>query len=159
MRKKVHVLQRYTRERVAIVLIPEYPFSGQPKADLENDLAAAKRNKKKIMWLATLSWLWMIFAAVAPLYLILIMEQVGTDSGYDVSTVWIIYSLVAGLVIPATALSINTLIWKSYYRWLTKGGKIVEVGERRDGSRLGWLAKDSESEYEPPSAQPSRDVD
>lgn len=158
MRKKVHVLQRYTHERVAIMLLPNYPFSGQPKADLEHDLAVCKRNKKKIAWLATFSWLWMVFAAVAPVYLILIMDQVEQEAD-GVDSVWIMYSIIVGVVIPFNAITINTLIWKSYYHWLTKGGKILEEGERRDGSTLGWFAKDSESEYEPPSAQPSRDVD
>jgi hypothetical protein len=159
VRKKVHVLQRYTRERVAIALLPDLPFSGQPKADLELDLAVAIRNKENIYWLAMFSWLWMVFAAVAPIYILLMLGQVGSETEYDMDTIWIIYSVVVGIVIPAIAISFNTLIWNTHIKWLTKGGKILEEGERRDGSLSNWLSNsNSESDYtyEPPSP---RDID
>ena len=38
--KKVRVYHRYPREQVSILVLPEYPYSGQPKIDMEADWAS-----------------------------------------------------------------------------------------------------------------------
>jgi len=38
--KKVRVYYRYPREQVSILVLPEYPYSGQPKIDMEADWAS-----------------------------------------------------------------------------------------------------------------------
>lgn len=143
------------------MFLSHLPLSGQPKADLEHDLAVCKRNKSKIFCLATISWLWAILSAVAPVYLLSVAEQVELETtNFDSDSLWIMYSLVVGLVIPTMSITLNLVIWKTYYHWLTKRGKIVEEGEKRHGLTIGWFASDSASEYHPPiSPLPPRVVD
>ncbi|KAL3773097.1 hypothetical protein ACHAW5_009528 [Stephanodiscus triporus] len=38
--KRVRVYHRYPRERISVLVLPKYPYSGQPKADLEADWAS-----------------------------------------------------------------------------------------------------------------------
>lgn len=40
IRKKVRVFHRYSREQISIVVLPDRPYSGQPKVDLEADWAS-----------------------------------------------------------------------------------------------------------------------
>lgn len=40
IKKKVRVYHRYPREQVSLLVLPAYPYSGQPKNDLETDWAS-----------------------------------------------------------------------------------------------------------------------
>mmetsp|Transcript_14285 Transcript_14285/g.30414 ORF Transcript_14285/g.30414 Transcript_14285/m.30414 type:complete len:365 (+) Transcript_14285:122-1216(+) len=44
IRKKVRIFYRYPREQVSILVLPKYPYSGQPKIDMEADWASFSQN-------------------------------------------------------------------------------------------------------------------
>ncbi|KAL7500833.1 hypothetical protein ACHAWT_008750 [Skeletonema menzelii] len=147
IRKKVRIYYRYPREQVSILVIPMYPFSGQPKTDLEADWAsfsetylvsegyneAADSNRasiKKVMsrdrsfGIILVSLGWLAFLLGASIFVCLQINEI-TDVYQDESAYWawtIFITVMAG-VTPVVAVGGNLLRWKMYERWILKSGK------------------------------------
>lgn len=147
VRKKVRVYYRYPRERVSILVIPKYPYSGQPKIDLEADWAsfsetylvsegyneAADNNRASIqkvmsrdrslgIILICLGWLaFLLFASVfVCLQIDAISDVYDDESSY---WAWFIFTIVMAGVTPVVAIFGNLIRWKIYERWILKSGK------------------------------------
>ena len=111
---------------------------------MELDLEASKRNRRKFVFLALISWLWLFFTALAPLYILSVLDQVGgseygaveyVDSGHA----WILYAAFVGVIIPAVSIGGNALVWWRYVHFLTASGRIAEEEEKEDGGGSGWF--------------------
>ena len=157
IRKKVRVYYRYPREQVSIVVIPQHPFSGQPKIDLEADWASfsetylvsegyneaaehdrastqtvMSRDRTKGIIIISLGWLaFLLFASV---FVCLQIQEI-SDVYPDESSYWawtIFTAFMAG-VTPVVAIGGNLIRWKIYERWILKSGE----KRRPDGSYGG----------------------
>jgi hypothetical protein len=124
VRKRVRVYQGYTREKIAILLLPNRPLSGQAKVDLEIDLMAAtveRDSRNKLT--AAVSITWVLFTLFAPLYLLYQMNQIN-DPNDDASLARKVYLVIAGLNVPL-AFGINSIRFTMYTNWLINRGAIV----------------------------------
>ena len=126
VRKRVRCFQQYTRERVTILLLPYHPFSGQPKTDVEMDLAASDESRgdtKKVLYCLIA---WIIFLLVAPIYLLHQMTLIEDDYD-DPKRGWIIYLVVVFAVIPIVAFGGNYLRWRLHRHWVLNRGVVIEL--------------------------------
>jgi hypothetical protein len=145
VKRTVRVFERFTREKITVLLLPEFNFSGHVKEDLEIDQLVIDRNRDKLRFLKHFSWAWVIFTYIAPLYVLHVMGM--NDSAADA---WIYYFIIGGAVIPAVSVGVNALAWARLYHWTIRGdGKILVVDDRE---RKGWFEHDDCEmvDYQPP---------
>jgi len=154
IRKKVRVYHRFPREQVSILVIPQYPYSGQPKTDLEADWAsfsetylvsegyneAADNNRGSIqkvmsrdrsLGIILISLGWLAFLLFASVFVCLQIDEI-SDVYQDESSywAWTIFIIVMAGVTPVVAIGGNLIRWKIYERWILRSGK----NARPDGS-------------------------
>jgi hypothetical protein len=124
IRKRVRVYQGYTREKLAILLLPNRPLSGQARVDLEIDLLAATEERdSRNKFTAVVSIMWALFTSLAPLYLLYQMDQVN-DPNDNASRARKVYLVIMGLNVPL-AFGINSIRFAMYTNWLINRGAIV----------------------------------
>jgi hypothetical protein len=124
VRKRVRVFQGYTREKIAILLLPNRPLSGQAKYDVEIDLMAATEERDSRNKLtASVSIMWAVFTLLAPLYLLYQMGQIN-DPNDNASRARKVYLVIGGLNVPL-AFGINSMRFVMYTNWLINRGAIV----------------------------------
>ena len=124
VRKRVRVYQGYTREKLAILLLPNLPLSGQARIDVEIDLMAAtdeRDSRNKLT--AVVSIMWVLFTSLAPLYLLYQMHQIN-DPNDSASRARKVYLVIVGLNVPL-AFGINSMRFAMYTTWLINRGAIV----------------------------------
>lgn len=131
VRKRVRCFQQYTRERVTILLLPYHPFSGQPKSDVEMDLAASEESRRDTNKVLYCLIAWIIFLLAAPIYLLHQMGQIEDDYD-DPKRGWIIYLVVVLAVIPIVAFGGNYLRWRLHRHWALNRGVVIEL-KKPDG--------------------------
>jgi len=166
VRRELSVLEHFTREQVTILMLPDHPFSGQAKTDLEIDFAAAQRNRRKNTAIACISWIWFAFTLFSPIYILLTMDMVRDENmvaaGDDDSVAdgrrakvisWALYCIFAVLVIPAISIGVNKLAWERYLYQQTRAGRVAEEGDMKSG----WFDSHDcdEVTYYPPSVTTS----
>lgn len=136
VQKKIRTYHPYHREKVAIVILPGHPFSGQPLADVDRDLSSyeseyAVRSRDKINQVAFLCIFWVIFCFGGALTMIKQMEAVneevpaGEDDLEDVDAAWLSFWIIIGIVLPLFAIGGNIIQWFMYRHWILNSGKIV----------------------------------
>ena len=163
IRKKVRVYHRYSREQVSILVLPKYPYSGQPKIDLEADWASfscgvglpedddqieviqdgffqapkvMSRNRSLGVLLVTTAWI--LFTFFASLFVVQQIDRI--DSFYqdeNARLAWIVFWSVIGGAVPVVAFGGNLLRWKMYQRWILYAGKKSENTYARDDEEGG----------------------
>ena len=147
IRKKVRDYYRYSREKVSILVLPEYPYSGQPKMDLEADWAsfsenyavtegyneAAENNRASIQTvvsrdrstaiiLITLGWLaFLLFASIYVCLQIGIISNVYPDE--NSTWTWIVFTAVIAGVTPLVSIGGVLVRWRIYERWILNSGE------------------------------------
>lgn len=126
VRKRVRIYQQYTRERTTILLLPYHPFSGQPKSDIEMDLAASKDSRRDTNKVVYCLVVWILFLLLAPMYLIHQMGQI-EDEYDDPQRGWKIYLIVVLGVIPVVAFGGNWLRWRFHRHWVMNRGVVIEL--------------------------------
>jgi hypothetical protein len=134
VRKRVRCYQHYTRERVTILVLPYHPFSGQPKTDIEMDLAASddlRGDTKNVLWCLVP---WILFLLVSPIYLLHQMSLI-EDEYDDPKRGWIIYLSMVFLVIPILALGGNYARWMLHRHWVVNRGVVIQM-QGEGGSSL-----------------------
>lgn len=147
IKKKVRIYYRYPREQVSILVLPQYPFSGQPKIDLEADWAsfsetylvsegyneAAENNrastKRKVsrdqsVGITLICIGWLTFLLSASIFVCLQIGEI-SDVYQDESSywAWTIFAIVMGGVTPVVAIGGILIRWKMYERWILRSGK------------------------------------
>jgi hypothetical protein len=124
VRKRVRVYQGHTREKIAILLLPNRPLSGQAKIDLEIDLMAATEDRDSRNKLtSTVSISWALFTLLGATYVLYQMNQIN-DPNVNASRARKVYLVVAGLNVPL-AFGINYMRFVMYTNWLINRGAIV----------------------------------
>lgn len=125
VRKRVRVFQPYTRERIAILRLPNRPLSGQCKIDLEIDLSAAAKerdtsNKYIIRW----AMFWVCFTLFGAIYVLFVMTLVDDPASHDVTSAFKVFLLVVGLNVPF-AFAINWTRFLIYRNWMINRGALI----------------------------------
>jgi hypothetical protein len=134
IRKRVRVYQRYTREKIAIVLLPGRPLSGQAKVDLEIDLLAASKDRDQVNTaIVHVAMVWILFVLLAPLYVISQMAKVPDDQE-DEALARRIFMTVVGLCLPFAYL-VNWIRFLMYRNWMTNRAAVTEDSEE---ARVGY---------------------
>jgi hypothetical protein len=131
IRKRVRVYQQYTRERVAIVRLPNRPLSGQPKTEIEMDLTTMKRERDTtIRYMVILSILWTLFclgSAIYCVYQMTVLEnehELGVGNEDAMFGRRLLYVVVALDVPFAVAINgIQFLLWRN---WMVNRGAILD---------------------------------
>ena len=162
IRKHLMVHERFTREKVTILLLPEQPFSGQCKSDLQIELTRIQRNAPRTRFHQAYGWIWVLFTVTAPIYILFVIDDLVKDGEYyindyteDTALAWSIY---AGCLvsIPVLAGLLTWMLWKHHHYQLVRGdAKFLAEGDSKTGS---WYAMGSDDEdmsgygsgYEPP---------
>ena len=170
IKKKVRVYHRYPREQVSILVLPEFPRSGQPKTDLEADWAsfsetylmsegyseAAENNRASIQQVMSrdrsigiilISLGWLAFLLLASVFVCL---QINEISGvYDDESsywAWTTFTIVMAGVTPVVAIGGNLIRWKMYERWILKSGKTGKSDGSSRQAHRNYLSASNESE-------------
>lgn len=121
--KKVRTYHAYTRERVTFVTLPNLPLSGQPKADIEIDVATyTNESRNRIRDVLRLVLFWCLFSFFGPVF---VLFQMGKIEDLDNGHGWKVFGLGVGVAIPLIALGGNWIRWTLHRRWLTGQGTIV----------------------------------
>lgn len=142
--KRVRVYYRYPREQVSILVIPEYPYSGQPKVDMEADWASFVKNaglpsegdanlneedrvvlpkRDRPLGVLAVATFWVIFLLLASLYVVFQIQVI--DEYYedeDGEVAWNVFWTVVGGVVPVVACGGNWLRWRMFQRWMLMSG-------------------------------------
>lgn len=148
--KKVRVYYRYPREQVSILVLPEYPYSGQPKTDMEADWASFStgvglpseedrqylaQNDERVsvpqvlsrdrsLGVLLVAAFWVCFLFVSSLF---VANQVSVvEDHYDDEngrTAWIVLGCVMCGGVPLIAFGGNYLRWRIYRKWILMSGK------------------------------------
>ena len=159
IKKKVRVYYRYPREQVSILVIPNYPYSGQPKIDMEADWAAFAKDtglpsedqaaladtlagpvetpqvlsRDRSIGVLVVAAFWICFLLGASLFLCFQIDRI--DEFYedeDGEAAWTVFYCMVGGVVPLVALGGNFIRWKIYEHWMLKRGRKSRKGSRRD---------------------------
>jgi len=134
--KKIRTYHPYHRENVAILVLDGLPLSGQPKADVERDLASfqseyAIRNRDKIHHIIFLCLFWIIFSLSSALYILHQIKIVGEmevqEEEEDIDEAWMYFWIYTLGIIPWVSIGGNALQWWLHYRWITRGGVATDT--------------------------------
>jgi hypothetical protein len=150
IKKKVRVYYRYPREQISILVLPQYPYSGQPKIDLEADWASFSErvgygqvneegtygekidlprsmSRDRSLGVISIAIFWVAFLFFASLYTCFQIEHV-EDYYVDESAAWAWIVFAAGCVlVPLVSFGGNFIRWKLYERWILNSGRKVET--------------------------------
>ena len=144
VRKRVRVYQQYTRERVAILRLPNRPLSGQCKIDLEIDLnAAAKDRDSSLKYIIMWSMFWVVLTLFGPIYILHQMKLVDQQFDEDFSLAFKKFLIVVGLN-PPFAFGVNWLRFLMYRNWMINRGAIIE--HEGDARKISHCIKMAQSE-------------
>lgn len=132
VRKRVRCFQHYTRERVTILLLPQYPYSGQPKSDVEMDLMASEQSSSETNKILCCLYAWIIFLIAAPIYLLHQMSLIEDDYD-DPQRGWKIYLICVLAVIPIVCFGGNYLRWRLHRHWVVNRGTVIHLEKPTSG--------------------------
>jgi len=136
--KKIRTYHPYHRENVSVLVLKDLPLSGQPKMDVERDVASfqsehAIRNRDKIKEVVYVAVGWAVFLFSSAIYIITQIDRVGKLNIQDevdiedVNLAWIYFAIYTCGIIPMIAGVGNVVQWIVHHRWVTKGGKETDV--------------------------------
>ena len=140
VQKKIRTYHPYHRENVSVLILKDLPLSGQPKTDVERDIASfqseyAIRNRDKITQVVIVCVCWMLFCLAGSLYIIYQIREVSLlgiqfedeEDEESIDEAWMLFWIYFGIVIPAVAGLGNVLQWVLHRRWILKGGQETGV--------------------------------
>jgi hypothetical protein len=149
--RTVRVFERFTREKITILVLPEYAFSGHVKDDLEIDYLVITKTKEQQKFIKSFAMMWVVFTYLAPIYILYVMGKSPPEID-DEKQAWIIYLISTLVAIPILGFSIIAIAWARHFYWITKGdGKFYMESDNRGGA--GWFENEDDCEmvnYEPP---------
>ena len=123
VRKRVRVYQRFTRERITILRLPDRPLSGQAKVDLEMDLTAARKERNSSnYYISVFSIIWVIFTLIGASYVYYQMTKI-VDEDDEKALKWLL--TIAGLNVPLSYAA-NFIRFLVYRNWMINRGAILD---------------------------------
>jgi len=146
VQKKIRTYHEYHREKVAVLILPNKPLSGQPLADVERDVLSyqseyAVRNSSRMNQVLIVCILWIIFCTSGALYILKQMDaandavndvanrgwDVNEEDEEDLDAAWRNFWLATCIGIPLIAGGGNLLRWILYKRWVVDSGSVLPV--------------------------------
>lgn len=129
--KKVRTYQPFSREKVAISVLPGLPRSGQPQSDIEYDFASftdAKSGRKdRARGILNVLVFWVVFTLLGSIFICLQMNRLdGSDEDVDAQAGWTTWATVVFIGAPLLAFGFNWWRWSSHRKWLTQDGRVVK---------------------------------
>ena len=118
IRRSVRLFEHFSREWVPILILPNKPFSGHAKSDIEMAFLSAERQKSAMSFLATYAGVWFIANMACACYVMYIIQQNVLEDEFPNGWLWI---LVSAFVMPVLSIAVNFLIFQRYMRWMAKG--------------------------------------
>lgn len=145
--KKVRTYQPFSREKVAISVLPGLPRSGQPQSDIEYDFASfteAKSGRRdRPRGILTVMGFWVVFTLLGSIFICLQMNRLDEfDPDVDAEAGWKTWALVVFLATPLVAFGFNWWRWSSHRKWLTHEGRVVKEGSAEDKAARPGLEDD-----------------
>jgi hypothetical protein len=126
IRKRVRVYQSYTRERVAILRLPNRPLSGQCQIDLEIDLNAAVRERdSSLKYIVQWALFWVLFTLVGSIFVLFQMRGLQEKAEHGFSSAFKLFLVVVGLNAPVS-FAVNWIRWLAYRNWMINRGCLIE---------------------------------
>jgi hypothetical protein len=127
VRKRVRTYQPYTREIVSILILPDRPFSGQAKGDLEIDYATfTDTSRDRIQSIMKVVWGWIAFSFLSAIYIAVQIHRVPNEMEGNPLWAWFFVVFYLIIVIPVLALGGNALRWAIYKHWVLNKGVVFE---------------------------------
>jgi len=132
VQKKVRVYQPYTRERVAILRLPNRPLSGQAKIDIEIDLSNMRTERDTTLcYISAVAIFWVLFSLAGAGFCVYQMGYIPEQflwGNEDVELARRIFVLVAGIN-PFFAFIANGIRYLMYYNWMVRWGASIKDEE------------------------------
>uniref|UniRef100_A0A7S3VBZ3 Uncharacterized protein n=1 Tax=Chaetoceros debilis TaxID=122233 RepID=A0A7S3VBZ3_9STRA len=134
--KKIRTYLPYHRENVAVLVLKGMPLSGQPKQDVERDLASftseyAVRNRDKINQVIIFCLVWTTFLLSSAFFIlnqIMVVEESNLqDNADDVGEAWTYFWIYTCGIIPVVSIFGNLAQWYLHHRWVTTSGNVVDT--------------------------------
>lgn len=144
IRRKVRVVERYTREGCILLYLQNKTFSAQPLEELEIDQRIYKENHSQLRITRFVVWALVVFCYLAPIYILKIINDMNGQQlfkyqpEYNSLTAIKIYIFVAGIAIPLIAMILNWVLWKRHEHWMTVEHKILEEGDDEELENGSW---------------------
>lgn len=126
IRKKVRVYEYFSKEKTTILYLPGKPYSGQPKSDVEFDLAASSDARDQTRHIAWICLVWMVFTLASTVFIILQMSRFD-DPEEDQTEQWTRFGWAVGFIVPMVAIGGNALRWLMRRYWLLHSCTIIDV--------------------------------
>lgn len=130
IRREANIYERYSREWVTLLMLPNLPFSAQPRADLEIAYVASERRSHKMKFFGYYALVYTCFALFSPIYIVYVMSQNKEEAelgGYG----WVYYAVLA-VINPLIAIAVNYIIYTEHFNWMMRGNaRLLQEGEAR----------------------------
>lgn len=139
IQRKVRLHEKFSREWVPILVLPEHPYSGHPKLDLEMAYLATEREKHAMQFLGWYSLVWVVLNIAASLYVLYVMGQNQVRDEFPRRWMWFGICLA---ILPILAFVANSLICFGFTWWMIQGD-----GRSVSKKSVVISSKMNESEY------------
>lgn len=130
IRREANIFEKYSREWVTLLMLPNLPFSAQPRADLEIAYVASERKCHKMRFLGYYLLLFSCFCLFSPIFIVYVMNldhDKAELGGYG----WFYYGILA-IFNPLIAIAINYMIYTEHFNWMMRGrARLLQEGEAR----------------------------
>mmetsp|Transcript_41649 Transcript_41649/g.99835 ORF Transcript_41649/g.99835 Transcript_41649/m.99835 type:complete len:343 (-) Transcript_41649:3706-4734(-) len=127
VRKHVRVYQAYTRERVTIARLPNRPFSGQVKIDVEIDLRQMRTQRDETLrWITWIGLFWFVFTlagASYALYQLHVTHRLALNENTQAAKR--LFIIVVGLNVPI-CYGANWIRFLFYHNWMVNRAALIE---------------------------------
>ena len=149
IRRSVRLYENFSREWVSILVLPDRPYSGHPKNDVEMAYLASDRTKSAMQFLASYAAVWIVANIAGAAYVLWVIGQNKYEDELPGGWMWFSFIII---IMPIIAVAANFIIFQRHMRWMTKGdARILEKGEKDsppDDTKVGTPVGKSTSDYE-----------
>jgi len=128
VRRSVRLYQNFSREWVPILLLPNRPYSGHPKSDIEMSYLAFERQKSAMNFLAIYSGVWFVGNVAAAVYMLLVVESNHYEDEFPRGWMW--FGICVALM-PVLSVGANFLMFQRFMKWMTRGDARLLQGNDR----------------------------
>ena len=134
VRKGVTLVEKCSRELETMLILPNEPYSAQPKSEVQSLLAIGRKRYQITRILGIYSLLVFLFCLLSAGFTLFVMTSLEKNSEFEYDfwrryLVWIIFA-VSVVLIPSTAVFLSVWKWGSFVKWLRRGNaRFVQDGD------------------------------
>jgi hypothetical protein len=163
LQRPIYVYEKFTRERTALLYLPDQPCSAQSKTDLQIDYDVAQLNMERLHFLRFFSVAWLTFSLICGLFILLVLMSLDTNAedglywlpDYGQNYALIVFVVFAVFIIPVGSLLSNVVAFYIHKYWMVSKHNILQEGDPVNPSGCaGFLFDDDDCEaieYQPSS--------